>query len=518
MLSEVDGILYAPPTHFDQFPEIGPSATITVNVNWQSSNCLQGYDDCTRTNYNTTTISSTQQSTQVQRSWSIGAGPPEDVESAVQGGLGFTYGQNFDKTTTAFAASSFGTTNRATSDDIVMFRAVEYTIWQYPLYLHNVLQGYPRRHLADGRDLRFDRAASPSSRRRLPVASRRGSIGQTTTLAMSSPIRRSDQPTSSPNSCNRNISLRSPPAKHRAGRSTMRRPVTTTTVKSQSYNLNFNFSFLKEIAAIGGSQLGASLDASFSKTAIQGSQRSFDQTTSLTGYLEDLDDEDWSYNVGPSAGWTEEGYFEIAYSATPGTIPGASNWILPQYYGTTKPDFTFTLKNRVNQTVYPQQFYSTDIFIDPACPTPGEPITLTARVRNYSIVGWGGPVHLTFFQRRPHGWRHPHRQYLGHLDRAARRVVRQRSLDRARGRLLRHLGGRRPEPPDPRGSRGEQSWLVPASGRAEQRGRTPGRSAFTARPACLRRRRRLLRARRRSARPRDLILGARPPGGSPPPR
>lgn len=400
MLSEVDGILYAPPTHFDQFPEIGPSATITINVNWNTPNCVAGYDDCTRTNYNTTTISSTQQSTQVQRSWSLGAGPPPDVEAAVQGSLAFRYGQNFQKTTTNFASSTFGTTTRATTDDIVMFRAIEYTIWQYPLYLHNILQGYllvvwptaescdasgcqpiQQAEIASGLETWFYRPNHDPSN----VLSYAAVAPSTIVTQLLQPQYLAQVATGQAQGWTINNET----------------TVTTETVKSQNFNLNFNFSFLNEVAALGGKQLGATIDASFAQATIQGSQRRFDQTTSLTGYLEDLSDQLWSYLVGPSAGWTSEGYFEVGYAATPGTIAGASNWILPQYYGTTKPDFTFTLKNRVNQTLYPDQFFTTDVFIDPACPTPGQPITLTARVRNYSIVGWSAPVEVTFFNGDP---------------------------------------------------------------------------------------------------------------------
>ena len=398
MLSEVDGILYAPPTHFDQFPEIGPSATITVNINWNTSNCIQGYDNCTRTNYNTTTVSSTQQSTQVQRSWSIGAGPPE-IESNVQAGLTLSYGQNFDKTTTSFASSSFGTTSRATTDDIVMFRAIEYTIWQYPVYLHNILQGYlavvwptaescdqtscqpvQQAEIASGLDTWFYRPNHDPS-----------NVFSYQPIGPSAIVTQLLQP---------QYLGQVATGQSQGWMINNETTVTTDTVKTQNFNLNFSGSFLGEIAALG-KQLGLSLDASFSNTTIKGSQRTFDQTTSLIGYLEDLADEDWSYNVGPSAGWTSEGYFEVAYSATPGTLPGASNWILPQYYGTTKPDFTFTLKNRVNQTLYPQQFYTTDLLLDPACPLPGQPLTLTARVRNYSIVGWNAPVEVSFYNGDP---------------------------------------------------------------------------------------------------------------------
>ena len=95
--------------------------------------------------------------------------------------------------------------------------------------------------------------------------------------------------------------------------------------------------------------------------------------------MEDLTDTDWSYFVAPSAGWTDAGYFEVSYSAYPSQQVGASNWVAPQYYGQTKPDFTFTLKNRINQVPYPNQYYTTDIYSDPPLPVVGQPVTLTAQ-------------------------------------------------------------------------------------------------------------------------------------------
>ena len=105
-------------------------------------------------------------------------------------------------------------------------------------------------------------------------------------------------------------------------------------------------------------------------------------STEVYGYLNGVpggDTAGYDYAVWPYLYWTEDGYLMLDYTtSTEGTF-----WT--KY---DKPDPAFTLPwadGQCNTAEDPNEAFSRDILVDPPVVSAGEPVTLTATVRNFSL-------------------------------------------------------------------------------------------------------------------------------------
>ena len=124
---DIIAILGEPPKHMDTLDGI------TYDINSTDTETYAAYE-------NEQSLS-TEMSIQVQRDWGFSdglemcVGDPEGTH--VKTSLDSTYGEHFEKTTTAFNQVDFGSEVKATSDDIVYYTGKDLQVWEYPVYEDN---------------------------------------------------------------------------------------------------------------------------------------------------------------------------------------------------------------------------------------------------------------------------------------------------------------------------------------------------------------------------------------------
>jgi hypothetical protein len=112
------------------------------------------------------------------------------------------------------------------------------------------------------------------------------------------------------------------------------------------------------------------------------------------------------YTVTPYAYWAKSGALVIDYAVSPvlGTVGGDETWW--QNYYNDDPDPAFILPWRYDEEkglpLSPGKKYLTkDILFTPAEPTPGEIVTISARIQNYSLLQTLEPVKVRFYVGNP---------------------------------------------------------------------------------------------------------------------
>lgn len=116
---------------------------------------------------------------------------------------------------------------------------------------------------------------------------------------------------------------------------------------------------------------------------------------------------DAKYTVKPYAYWDKKGALVVDYAAEPEVAPPGfpATWWETRYG--QDPDPTFVLPWRldpekgfaISEPAKRQQ--TKDIFFSPEVPYPGDTVTITARVRNFSLVPTTQPVSVSFYLGDP---------------------------------------------------------------------------------------------------------------------
>ena len=108
-----------------------------------------------------------------------------------------------------------------------------------------------------------------------------------------------------------------------------------------------------------------------------------------------------TYTVSPFVYWDSNGALVLDYAVSPDVSAGVPSW-WEEKYG-SQPDLTMNLPWRYDQekgigSTNPQlqKEETRDIIFDPLLPEPGETVTISARIQNYSLLDNFTPVRSGF--------------------------------------------------------------------------------------------------------------------------
>ncbi|HMB96930.1 MAG TPA: T9SS type A sorting domain-containing protein, partial [Balneolaceae bacterium] len=113
-----------------------------------------------------------------------------------------------------------------------------------------------------------------------------------------------------------------------------------------------------------------------------------------------------TYTVSPFVYWDSNGALVLDYAVSPDISAGVPSW-WEQNYG-DRPDLTLNLPWRYDEekgigSTNPQlqREETRDIIFDPLLPEPGETVTISARIQNYSLLDNFTPVSVKFYLDDP---------------------------------------------------------------------------------------------------------------------
>jgi hypothetical protein len=163
---------------------------------------------------------------------------------------------------------------------------------------------------------------------------------------------------------------------------------------------------------IGGSVgifgISAGVSDSYSKSSTRTHQISVTENLSLQVHLDKIDQtigEDY-YTVTPYAYWAKNGALVVDYAAKPElSEPGYPlTWWQTNY--DVDPDPAFILPWRYDEEkglspTLDKEYQTKEILFTPAEPTPGEVVTISARIQNYSLLATAAPVKVRFYVGNP---------------------------------------------------------------------------------------------------------------------
>jgi len=113
-----------------------------------------------------------------------------------------------------------------------------------------------------------------------------------------------------------------------------------------------------------------------------------------------------TYTVSPFVYWDSNGALVLDYAVSPDVSAGVDSW-WEENYG-SQPDLTMNLPWKYDQekgigSTNPevQKEETRDIIFDPLLPEPGETVTISARIQNYSLLDNFDPVTVKFYLDDP---------------------------------------------------------------------------------------------------------------------
>jgi hypothetical protein len=366
---QILAVINAPPKHKDTIDGV----VHDVNV---INRCL--LPPCTYAKYETIEKSSTSMAVTTNRDWSVSAELKLSY-SFVSASMSASYGESFEKTTSSFRSQEFGQDVQADEDDVIIRMVQSLNIWEYPVYADgtNVVQGHILVIWPDKVD---------------PTCTSNCAAAITVRID-------GENPTSyyQPNHELFNV-MSYPPAAPTDIRTTIKSDnrndlgpngyawwvkwldiETDETKKSSKLDLGASL----EVSGFGQS---LSVSGSYSQGETAVNQVSFEQSTEIRlTYLGIA--QTYSYGVRPFIYWAKpDGHLVLDYQVTPLTASGGmpNTWWQNTY---NKADPTFNLPWKDGGMGPEYTYLSKEITCNPQYAAPGAVVAITAKVRNYSLMG-----------------------------------------------------------------------------------------------------------------------------------
>ena len=363
---QIIAVVNAPPKHRDV---IG-STTYDINV---TNRCGSG--PCTYARYETEQKTSTQMGLSTTRSWSVSA-EAKTKFFFVEQSLKASYGESFEKTTTSFKTMAFGETALADKDDI-MFRAEQnLDVWEYPVYgdTSDAIQGYIAvvfpvkidstcQSNCDGTVIARVDGKNPASRY-LP----NHEFGNVLSYS-----------TQAPTDMDRNIKIGT---LNYLGPNPYEFWVKWSDVEGSEEKKSSKLDLQTSLKVSGfGQSLG--IQGSYSQGSLSTSKVSFETSTAIHLNYYGIEQQ-YSYGVLPYFYWAKpDGRLTLDYMvSTPSNTP--PTWWQNTY---TKTDPAFNLPWKDGSLGNDYKLLTKEITFDPPAPSAGQPVTVTAKIRNYSVIG-----------------------------------------------------------------------------------------------------------------------------------
>ena len=361
---ELLAVINEPPKHFDVL------GGTTYNVNNNPS---------TYARYEDSHSQSTEMSLTTTRDWGLSTGLEAEA-AGINASLKTSYGEHFEDTTSSFREMAFGQNAWASGDDVIIRTETDYDVWEYPVYTDD--SGTAQGHIV----VVFPHKRDPNC----------------TANCVSSIVTRIDgkNPASYylPNHENGNLLSYSSTGPGDIG--TLIKADNRNYLGINPYELWATWSDVQSDAnkkskqldvsigagvEAGGEGWGikASVEGTYGKGQVSTHKVSFKNSTSIHTFFSSIDPR-YSYWVEPYIYWSStDGHLVVDYAAGPLTAT-PSTWWQNTY---TKPDPTFNLPWKYNNPPDDYNALTKEISFDPASPKAGDMVTITARVRNYSLVG-----------------------------------------------------------------------------------------------------------------------------------
>jgi hypothetical protein len=362
-------VIHAPPKHRD----VVNGQTIDVNVT-DPAQCIPG--PCTYAAYQTTERNTTTMSLTSNRDWSVS----EEAKLKfpfVEFSLKSSYGESFEKTTTSFASREFGQDVIADMDDAIVRLDQSLSLWEYPVYADgtDVVQGYILVVWPDKTD---------------PACTSNCSAAITHVIAGKNPTSRylpnheifdvMSYSMAAPADISTTVKS---DTKNDLGANGYHWWVKWTDIETdktkQSNKLDLESSL--EVSAFGQS---LTTSGSYGEGETTVNKVSFEQSTELHLYFWGISGT-YSYGVQPFIYFAKpDGHLVLDYKVTPltSTPTTPKTWWENTY---NKPDPTFNLPWKDGEQGDEYRALSREITFDPPSAAPDTIVTITAKIRNYTL-------------------------------------------------------------------------------------------------------------------------------------
>lgn len=390
-------ILNAPPIHFDVFE----------GANYDVNGCYAGSGCGFRATYETSQGTTTELTTEVRSDWGIsgGVGYSGEVTTAPMGvGASFNietyydekYGDNFSKTDTEGVTVNEAVTIAAVEDDMIYATLTDYDIWEYPVY-HGA-ETFPRRYTIAVVPVKTQGRWFPSKSWNGASYIREHEVGNILSypayedLADNPSLRRSIKASYESDTW---VLDANTAYAWTLNRSSFTATSADTTIET-GFDAKLNVAFVRLATDYTETEMSTHKisvsDGLSIKVELGGIQRSFGETR---------------YEVTPYAYWARNGALVVDYAVSPEISgPGGSpTWWQARYGSAPDPAFILPWRNDPEKGFgigeEAKRHQTQDVIFDPVNPLPGDTLTLTARVRNFSLVGTAAPVTVHFFVGDP---------------------------------------------------------------------------------------------------------------------
>lgn len=389
-------VLNAPPVHFD----VLNGQTYDINSCYSGGNC----DFFSK--YIKTTITSTEVTTRVKKDWGIsaGLGGSGSIEAAPLGtGATFNYeayllykhGRNFSKDSTNITTVSVGVEVVAREDDQIYATLTDYDLWEYPVFHGN--ESFARRSIMT----------------LVPKNVRGQWYPSKSYLALSHTV---DHEVSNILSYYPYDTLSNNPNVSQTIRANYVSDSFTLS-SNTSYDWNLMFSDFTSVQADTSRSNGIDFKLSFivmvkfdyNNTKMSTHRTSVTNQINLNSHLGSVNMGigDVKYTVTPYSYWAQNDALVVDYAVKPELAPPGfpNTWWQDKYGGNSDP--TFILPWRLDTEKgfglgeEAKRFQTSDIRFYPVLPLPGDTLTISARVRNYSLISTPSPVSVSFYVGDP---------------------------------------------------------------------------------------------------------------------
>jgi hypothetical protein len=383
-------ILNAPPTHFDQFG----NDIFDVNYCHNGSNC-ESY-----ATYTTTSSTDVSVSTTLRESWGVSAtlkGGGKVLGFGVEAYLTGTYGKNFEKTSSSSQTVTIQQSVSATYDDQIYATVCDYEIWEYTVYNSN---NEPRGNIITLKPLLTENRWFPSKERSAAGYIPKHEVGN---ILSYTPYKDLINPDGED--------------KIRGSYGSDSYDLDANTDVTFSVNLSNTFNNTVVENREIGVEVGASVSkwglelsgtASYNRSDLSTHSVSVGSALDISVHLGGVNRSigETGYNVTPYIYWATSGAMVIDYAARP-ILPepgGTNTWWSSNY---NKPDPAFILPWRLDPEKgltledEARRYQTKSIRFSPAESKPGDTITISAIINNFSPYPTAGTVPVSFYVGDP---------------------------------------------------------------------------------------------------------------------
>jgi len=405
-------VLNAPPVHFD----ILDGTVYDINKCFDSDfriNCEH------RSIYENASSSEMEVSTQISSDWGVSQSIEAEVgadfkyiQASVKGSLGRKYGEGFSNVEGSTETVTVKVTSDAIEDDRIYATISNYDILEYPVYADNAREGsvvavVPKLKGVESLQNTWLGSKSGNARQYIP----NHEVGNILSYKESATL-----PEGADFFGNGGFTG--------GGGDTWELSGTAT----QTWELRFSSQSISQREQSAFQQVSRSLEANVSggfgpfRASLTGKvsdeynneQISTHKTTvrNESALLVEFGTIDASilgnktYTVSPFVYWDSNGALVLDYAVSPDVSAGVPSWWEESYGG--RPDLTMNLPWRYDAekgigSTNPQlqREETRDIIFDPMLPEPGESVTISARIQNYSLLDNFTPVFVKFYLDDP---------------------------------------------------------------------------------------------------------------------